>query len=396
MTKPKLLVLGASRYQLPTIKAAQSLGMHVVSMDNVPTNGGHAIADESCFIDTTDIEAVLSRCEQLELQGVISPATDVAVATAARVAERFNLPGPPVRAADVLCSKEKFRQLQRECGLPFPRCAAITGESSEIPGELRGGACIIKPDGSSGSKGIFIVHSAEELARHLPESLRFSRWNRAIIEEYIVGHQGTLEAILDNGRIVASLLTDRLTPESKYTTTLGHLVPATLSDSVRLELERQVQLVCDTLGIKSGPLDCDFVVRDKTVYLLEMTPRLGGNSLSSLWMASLQIDFVEYCVKYACGMPCANPPSSSPQPTALLLLGVWKQGLLHFDDLEAERLANEPWVKSLVWDHPRGATVSPFINGRYRVGEAVLQADSRAALDERVAEFHRRLKLEAT
>jgi hypothetical protein len=46
-------------------------------------------------------------------------------------------------------------------------------------------------------------------------------------------------------------------------------------------------------------------------------------------------------------------------------------------------------------DYPPGAAVQPFINGRHRVGEALVHGANRRELDERLAELKRRIALTA-
>jgi len=62
---------------------------------------------------------------------------------------------------------------------------------------------------------------------------------------------------------------------------------------------------------------------------------------------------------------------------------------------EAARLAHEPWVRSLTFDLPPGALVEPFTDGRRRVGQALLVADTRKDLDQRVAELRQTLAVTA-
>ena len=78
MTRKTLLVLAASRYQIPIITTAKRLGYRVLTIDNVPDNPGHALADQACFIDTTDIQGVLAVARRERVDGVIAACTDVA------------------------------------------------------------------------------------------------------------------------------------------------------------------------------------------------------------------------------------------------------------------------------------------------------------------------------
>src|SRR5574340_1210804 len=174
MTRPRLLVLAASKYQLDTIQTAKRLGYWVATTDNVPTNPGHALADASFSVDTTDVEGVVRLARQLQVNGVISPCTDVAVASAAEVALALGLPGVPPEAARVLTSKLRFRCFLEEIQLPHPWACEV--EAGELPGSdlFDGRQWLVKPNRASGSKGVFIVKTFDEFRSRLPESRAFS------------------------------------------------------------------------------------------------------------------------------------------------------------------------------------------------------------------------------
>src|SRR5262245_43793251 len=126
MARKTLLVLAASTYQLDAIHAAKRAGYRVLTTDNLPTNPGHTIADRSYAADTTDREAVLAIAWAEHIDGIIAPATDVAVPTAAYVADQLGLPGPPLPAAETLTEKLRFRAFLQESGLPCPATFTVT------------------------------------------------------------------------------------------------------------------------------------------------------------------------------------------------------------------------------------------------------------------------------
>src|SRR5690349_10666200 len=115
-----LLVLAASFYQVAAIETAKRMGYRVVTTDNVPSNPGHALADKSYTVDTTDVDAVLEVAVRERISGIIAPGTDVAVMTASKVAERLQLVGPSYEAARILTNKFAFRQFLTRSELSCP------------------------------------------------------------------------------------------------------------------------------------------------------------------------------------------------------------------------------------------------------------------------------------
>jgi biotin carboxylase len=391
-----LLVLAASIYQVPVILTAQKLGYRVITTDNVPSNPGHSLAHASFDIDTTDIDGILQLAKQENISGIISPATDVAVLTAAVVASELGLQGPNKRAAQILTNKYLFRELQREKNWARPRYVSIHSEDTLFNGDFfEDRTWLIKPAVSSGSKGIYILRDQESFKAHIKESLSYSIEKTAILENFIEGSQHTCEGILQRGQFVLSLITDRLTASPPYVGTRGHIVPTLLS------LERQnaalasIKSVLDELEITDGLFDCDFVDDGDTTFILEMTPRLGGNSLYELIRSTLGIDMIEYAVKYACNDLDVALFLKPFKAMALLVLGVEKNGRLSWDEKGVQKLTEQTWLLKFSLDLPRGAAVTAFANGRHRVGEALIFAANRAELDKRMSQFQQMLALKA-
>ncbi len=390
-----ILILGASRYQLEVIGAARTLGLRVVTVDNVPSNPGHALADRAYFVDTTAETEVLGVAENEHVSAVIAACTDVAVPTAALVAERLGLPGIPVNAARVLTSKLEFRCFQRKSALATMEFAEATeplGQDARTL--LEAGACVVKPDRSSGSKGIFIVNSVREFAECVGEAKRYSLNGKAIVERFLWGSQGTCEGLAFGGAVRFACFTDRATVPPPHTATAAHFVPSNFSVAQKRGVLDSIEAVFALTGIRNTPFDCDFVVHEGRPYVIELTPRLGGNSLSKLIRAAYGLDMAACGVGLACGEDLTSMPVPQlVRPTAEVILGVEREGRLAYDEAALAALRQQPWLVELNMDYPAGAHVQPFRNGRDRVGEATLVAESRQKLDELVASLRVRLGL---
>jgi biotin carboxylase len=390
-----LLVLGAGIYQLPAIETAKRLGYRVLTTDNVPDNPGHRVADQSFGFDITDAEGVSAIGERQQISGVIAPCTDAGVVSAAIIADRLRLPGPPVHAATVLTQKYRFREFLDKCGYPSPRCVSVRGD--EVPVEIfEGGRWLLKPNRSSGSKGVRVISTPKEFSANLAETRRFSLDGSAILEEHIEGTQHTCEGLLRSGHVALALVTDRDTAPHPYTATTGHRAPSRLPEETQNAALRAIEEILGRLGVRSGPFDCDFVARSGEIVLLEMTPRLGGNSLSKLFKATLNFDLVAYAAAHACGDPYTIPASCKPLAMSVQILGADRAGTLVWNTAEVCELLREPWVESLSFDAPFGAFVERFTNGRQRVGEAMLSGSDRRELDAHILQFKKRLSLGAT
>jgi biotin carboxylase len=390
-TSKTLLILAASHYQCAAIRAARALGYRVVTTDNRPENPGHRLADRSYDVDTTNCSGVLAVARAEQISGVLAPCTDVAMPAAASVAETLGLRGPSVASTIIACDKLRFREFLTERGFAAPTWQRFSAGGGQADG-LRH---IVKPTQSSGSKGVIVVSSDEELRAALPAARAFSKSGEVIVEEFIDGHQGTLEGWLQDGAIAWHAVLDRETAPLPHTATHGHAIPTILAAPQRAAVLSTVERLWRELGVSDGPFDCDFVVAGDTVYILEVSPRLGGNAICELVRSAFGFDLVSHTVRWACGEAVAFPALREPMPRAVVLLGSARAGRLRYHRKAARTLAREAWVESLAWDVDFDAPVQPFTDGRHRVGQCLIAASDRAELGRLIVETRERLSVSA-
>ena len=390
----KLLVLGAGPYQVPVIKRARDMGFYVITTDNVPRNPGHSLADKAFFVDTKDEQGVLQIARTEGIHGIIAPATDVAVPTASWVSEILGLVGVPYESARILCDKARFRHFLRSQGFPCPEFMAVPLEDAVSFDPARVGAppWVLKPDCSSGSKGVFIVRDSQEYQLFVKETLDFAQ-RHVVVERYVRGQQGTAEGVIRDRLVRVCFYTDRQTVSAPYVATCGHRLPAKLSEVAQARLCQQIEELARLLNLSHTVFDCDFVATDAEVFILEISPRLGGNSIWKAIRQSSNFDILDYALRLALREELKVPTIERVVPTAVVLFGVEQAGALSYDIEELSRLREEQWVLELEIDYAAGHMVLPFTNGRNRVGEALVIAETREELDNRVERLLRRLNV---
>ena len=390
----KLLVLGASLYQLDVIEAGLELGHEVLTLDNRPSNPGHKRASKSFIVDTTDKEAVLEVARKESIDGVIAFATDVALQATGYLVDEMDLVGPSFSAAETLTEKLRFRALLEELNLPSPRSFEVK-RGQELPVEIGAGEqWIVKPDRASGSRGIKVCSGREEITAQIEEAATASLNGKVLVEEFINGVQGTLEGVMSSSKVVLPFFLDRETVELPYVATAGHCVPTELSSGAQARVIESLEKAFASVGCGDGPFDCDFVVSEEgEVYLLEIAPRVGGNSIRRLILESTGFDFASYAVRHCLGESATVPTDISIAPTALSIFGVSAKGKLAYREEAVEELRGEDWVRHLTVDKSLGEEVTPFVDGRSRLGECVIRMSTRSELQERILFVKEQLNL---
>ena len=93
----------------------------VITCDNRADNVGHAYADESHNVSTTDEGGVLTLARRLEIDAIVAYASDPAAPTAAYVGNLLGLPSNPYKSVLTLARKDLFREFQVRNGFNVPR-----------------------------------------------------------------------------------------------------------------------------------------------------------------------------------------------------------------------------------------------------------------------------------
>ena len=324
------MLLGGIRYLLPVIEAAHKMGVYVITADYLPDNIAHKYSDEYVNVSIIDRDAVLKVAQEKKIDGILSFGVDPGVVTAAYVAEKMGLPTPPLASVEILQNKDKFRDFleKNDFNCPFHRgytskdaaLADAKTKTFEYP-------MIVKPVDSAGSKGVTRVNSVTELARALDVAFDAAHNGRIIIEQFLelVGHQtGSDSFSIDNELVFVSFDCQYFDPSSPncYTPS-AHSWPSDMPETVQDELRSEIQRLIKLLDMGTSIYNIEArQAKDGKVYIMEVSPRAGGNRLSELLKFATGQDLVENNIRFALGMPL-NPMS---QP---VYDGVWVDYVVH-------------------------------------------------------------------
>ena len=180
----RILVVTASRQQLPLIRRARELGLFVVATDRESTAPGLAAADVGEVVDTLDVKAVLDVALRYRPSAVVTEQTDVAVLTVARVAEAMKLRGIGVDVARAATHKYEMRLRCRAAGIPSPefRLCRTFDDALHAVNEI-GLPVILKPVDNQASRGVTKVTSLDSLEAAFGSAKLHSRTGEILVEQ---------------------------------------------------------------------------------------------------------------------------------------------------------------------------------------------------------------------
>lgn len=383
----KLMILGGARYILPVIEKAHKMGIYVITCDYLPDNIAHKYSDEYMNISIVDKDAVLEGAKKANIDGIMSFACDPGVQTAAYVAEKMGLPfAGSFEAVSILQNKDRFRAFLEKNGFTVPASGGYrTVEEALNDTEKFTFPVIVKPVDSAGSKGVSRVDQIKDLEKAAEYALKFSIDGRFIVEDFIEkkGFSSDSDSFTVDGKFEFLSFSDQRFDEkaSNPYTPAAYSWPPTMEESAQQELKNELQRLSDLLGLETSVYNIETRVgTNGKPYIMEMSPRGGGNRLSEMLYHATGVDLIENAVRAAVGEPLVDLTQKPYNGhLAEIILHSEKDGVfesLWINEEIRENVAEEDlWVKD-------GDKVSGFSGANEAIGTLVLKFGSREKMEE--------------
>ncbi len=383
----KLMLLGGLRYLLPVIEEAHKLGIYVITADYLPNNIAHKYSDEYCNVSIIDKEAVLKAAQELKIDGILSHAVDPGVVSAAYVAEKMGLPFQcSYKAACILQDKSLFRKFLAENGFNCPKAKGYDNADDALKDvDYFNWPVIVKPVDSAGSKGVTKVEDKADLQNAIETALSASLSKHFVIEDFLdkVGAQSSADIFTVDGKLVYPAYSDQLFDKeaaNPYTPAI-EIWPASMEQKFQDDLTAQLQRLFTLLGMKSGIYNVESrVCSDGKAYIMEVSPRGGGNRIAELQDMATGQKLIQNEIKKALGMSLDNI-------TAPEYDGIWcnyilhssKEGILKSVDIDSD--FREKYVRDIGLIVKPGERILPFTGANTSLGTLFLRFESRKELN---------------
>ena len=331
MGQKRLMLLGGLRYLIPVIEAAHKLGCYVITCDYLPDNIAHKYSDEYKNVSILDKDAVLSIAQELNIDGIMSFAVDPGVITAAYVADKMGLPQTgPYESICILQNKDKFRDFLTRNGFNVPKAKGFSSIEEALHG-MDGfeWPVIVKPTDSAGSKGVKKVEHPSQLKPALEYAFEHSYSKRVIVEEFIEqeGCSSDSDCFSVNGELkfvsFSAQHFDKSAP-NPYTPS-AFSWPSTMTKVQEEELTRELQRLINLLGMGTSIYNVETRIgKNGKAYIMEVSPRGGGNRLAEMIRFATGVDMITNAVRGAIGEEIIDIEQKP-------YVGNWAEIILHAD-----------------------------------------------------------------
>ncbi len=385
--KKKLMLLGGLRYLLPVIEAAHRHGIHVITVDYLPSNIAHKYSDEYHNVSIIDKEAVLKLAQELQIDGIMSFAVDPGVVAAAYTAEKMGLPFQcSYEAACILQDKSRFRKFLADNGFNVPNARGYSeGDDALKDIDYFSWPVIVKPVDSAGSKGVTRVDDPADLPAAIAHALECSPSRHFIIEDFLEKKGPSMgnECFVVNGKLLYNAFYDQFFDNEAVNpyAPSGEFWPSAMDKEHEQEFKDQLQRLFDLLHITTGMfnVECRECTNGKC-YLMEVSPRAGGNRLAEILNYAADVDIIEAEVCASVGLPLADihEPNYNGYYAINVLHsernGIFKELFIDPAFEKAHLVERDLWVKP-------GDKVSAFTGANQSLGTIFLRFDTREGLN---------------
>lgn len=389
MKQKRLMLLGGIRYLLPVIKAAHEQGYYVITADYLPDNIAHKYSDEYVNVSIIDKEAVLKVAQEKQIDGIMSFGVDPGVVAASYVQNKMGLPSfGPFESVVILQNKDKFRAFLTKNGFNVPWAFGFADKDEAwLSRDRFSYPLIVKPTDSAGSKGCTRVDSEDELMAAITYAFKYTISGHIIIEEFLEkkGCSSDTDSYAQDGKLkFVSFSAQRF--DAKATnpyTPAAYSWPSTFTKEEEEYLTKEIQRLITLLGMKTSVFNIETRVSpNNKPYIMELTPRGGGNRLCEMLRYATGVDMITAITRAMVG---DKPDAIEQKPYN----GHWAEIILHAEKdgefvglqidsaLPAEIVEKDLWVKS-------GDFVHGFEAANDAIGTLVLRFDNAQDLENAI------------
>ncbi|WKY48686.1 ATP-grasp domain-containing protein [Eubacteriaceae bacterium ES3] len=387
----KLQILGGGNNQINGIRRAKEKGHEVILVDYYDNPPGREFADVHKAISTFDVEKNIEVAKKYQIDGVMTTGTDQPVFTVSMISKALNLPAfLDSDTAKAVTNKEVMKKKLAKKGIPtvpYIFChekislQELTSKLKELDFPL-----VLKPLDSQGQRGVYKLHSIEEVFNSLPQTLSFSREKIALIEGYYESDEITVSVWVNQGEAGILTVTDRKTFESGKNIGIcyAHQYPSIHQQRIA-EITGIIDQIVKGFEIFSGPLYVQLLIGNAGIVVNEIACRIGG-AYEEVFIPYLTgFDILDQVIDFSLGISQLSEAKGIYHSSKHLSVQLFftRPGKIK-KITPIEDLLKLPGVISAGYNVKVGQTLAQIDNATARAGYFIVSEESEDALDSAV------------
>ena len=296
----KLLILAGAGVHTKVVKVAKEMGIYTIVTDNLVDSPAKMIADESWMYSITDTEAIINKCKEKKVDGVINFCIDPGQKPYLRICEELGLPCYTSKEQlNILTNKRKFKDYCIEHNIdviPEYTEEDISNDKVEYP-------VFIKPIDSRGSRGQSICYSKDEAIKGIEIAKKESSNGEYLCEKFMNNYQdiGSAFYVIDGEPYLIKFGDRHLGnhEDNLDKQVICTRLPSIFSPIFVEKVQDRVKKMIKSLGIKFGPVFLQGFIDGDTVRYYDPAQRMPGGDYDLILKEATGFDTVKTMIHFA-------------------------------------------------------------------------------------------------
>ncbi len=377
--RPTVMVLGAGRPIVGSVKALKESGFRCIVVDDLPRPFAFDVADlgVACAIDDVDgLEQILDQVGGVD--GAVAT-NEAGVSSIAALAARGRIRGGAQATAARLASKLRQRQeINSRCPaweVPFRLVESV--QDVIAAGSALGWPVILKPDVSGGgSRGVSLVQTPDDAENALAFARDAAAGSAVLAERALDGPQFSAEVLVAEGRTQVVAIGRKRKSRAPYRVDLAVIYPG-LEGDLAAAAERMLTDVVQAVGLTDSAAHVEFALTADGPRPIEVGGRVGGGFTSMLAAHASGCDPFVQAARLACGLRVQWPDPTASSKGAVYGFLTYPPGQA-VGHLIPSHIVDDPRVLDAFLFLPADGVVKPLQWTSQRIGMMAVTGDTAA------------------
>ena len=378
----RILVLAGGADQISLINELKARGHETILVDYFENPPARPYADKHIVASTLDVERVKEIAIDQKVDLITTACTDQALLTVANVSEQLGLPCYLSYQTGLnVTNKSYMKKVLLANNIPTSKFIILDKVDLDAIKNFSF-PLVVKPVDCNSSKGVKPINDIADFPKYLEEAINLSRTKTAIVEEFKVGKEISVDYYVEGecAKLLCATTSLKITNRKSFTILCSDY-PAINEEQEEL-LKVIGNQVAKAFGLKDCPLFIQMIANGTDVNVIEFSARMGGGSKYNLIRVLSGVNIMSKYVDLVLG----GKPSVSPSKLVKFCKMVYlycNPGV--FDHIEGlEELKQQGIIDSYFEYKTRGMEISHAETSGDRPAGYLITAETADALQEKL------------
>ncbi len=210
--------------------------------------------------------------------------------------------GTSYDSMDIAEDRERFSDLLKELGIPYPNYgAAKTAEEAIEVAHKIGYPVLVRPSYVLGGQRMRIVIDDEELTKSVVKIIKHFPDNNILIDHFLDrAEEAEIDALYDGDQVEIMGIMEHIEPAGIHSGDSNAVLPPyNLSENVLAQMKDYTEKIARALNIR-GLINIQFAIKKEVVYVIEANPR--ASRTTPFICKAYNIPYLNYATKVMLGV----------------------------------------------------------------------------------------------